>query len=142
MKNGLIMLLVVLAAGALSYGVFYTMNDAPAVRQAAREGDAMAWLRAEFHLTAAQFAAIKKLHDDYGLQCSEHCRAIMDARRRGASRAEQAALEKICVDAMTEHFRKVAALMSPGEGDRYLAIVLPRVGDYGHQGAPTVQVRS
>ena len=25
------MLLVVLAAGALSYGVFYTMNDAPAV---------------------------------------------------------------------------------------------------------------
>ena len=142
MKNGLIMLLVVLAAGALSYGVFYTMNDAPAVRQAAREGDAMAWLRVEFHLTAAQFAAIKKLHDDYGLQCSEHCRAIMDARRRGASPTEQAALEKICVDAMTEHFRKVAALMSPGEGDRYLAIVLPRVGDYGHQGAPTVQVRS
>jgi hypothetical protein len=142
MKNGLIMLLAVLVAGALSYGVFYAMNDAPAVRQAAREGDAMAWLRAEFHLTDGQFAAIKKLHDDYGLQCSEHCRAIMDARHRGASKAEQAALEKICVDAMTDHFRKVAALMSPGEGERYLAIVLPRVGDYSHQGAPTVQVRS
>lgn len=142
MKNRLIMLLVVLVAGALSFGVFYVMNDAPAVRQAAREGDAMAWLRAEFHLTDAQFAAIKKLHDDYGRQCAEHCHAIMDARQRHAPATEQAALEKICVNAMREHFQKVAALMPPGEGERYLAIVLPRIQDYGHQGAPTVQVRS
>jgi len=142
MKNGLIALLVVLLAGALSFGVFYAMNDAPAVRRAAREGDAMAWLQAEFHLTEAQFAAIKKLHADYGRQCSEHCRAIMEARHRGASKAEQAALEKVCVDSMTEHFRKVAALMSPGEGERYLAIVLPRIQDYHHEEAPTVQVRS
>lgn len=142
MKNGLITLLVVLAAGVLSFGVFYAMNDAPAVRRAAREGDAMAWLQAEFHLSQAQFAAIKKLHADYGRQCSEHCRAIMEARQRGASATEQASLEKICVDAMTEHFRKVAALMSPGEGERYLAIVLPRIQDYSHHEAPTVQVRS
>lgn len=142
MKNFLITVLAIMAAGALSFGVFYTMNDAPAIRRAAEQGDAMAWLRAEFHLTDEQFAAIKRLHDDYGRQCAEHCRAIMDARRRGAPAGEQAALEKACVDAMTTHFRQVAALMSKSEGERYLAIVLPRIQNYAHEGVPTVQVRS
>jgi hypothetical protein len=141
MKNFLLTLGVALATCALAFGVFYAMNDSPELRRAARENDAMAWLRMEFHLSDAQFAAIKKLHDDYGAVCGEHCAAIMAARERQAPVAEVGALEKICVDAMTGHFRRVAAEMPPAEGARYLATVLPRVSGYAHTGAPNVQLK-
>lgn len=142
MKNFLLTLGVVLAACALSFGVFYAVNREPAeVRAALRDSDAMAWMRAEFHLNEAQFAAIRQLHEDYREKCAEHCSAIMAAEQKGAAKEEVARLEKICVDSMGVHFRRVAALMPPGQGERYLAIVLPRVADYDHRGAPNVQVR-
>ncbi|MSU25062.1 MAG: hypothetical protein EXS32_14740 [Opitutus sp.] len=141
MKNFLITLGVALAACAVAFGVFYAINDQPALRLAARDGDAMAWLRAEFRLSDAQFADVKKLHDDYSVRCGEHCAAIMAAKQRVAPAAEIAALEKTCVEAMTGHFDRVAALLPPGEGARYLAMVLPRITDFDHNGAPTVQVR-
>ena len=123
MKNFLLTLGVVAAACGLSFGIFFAVNRQPAeMRQALREGDAMAWLRAEYRLNDAQFAA------------------IMDAQQRGAPPAEVAALEKVCVDAMTVHFRRVATLMPPGQGERYLAVVLPRIADFDHRGAPNVKV--
>lgn len=139
MKNFLLTLLVILAASAAAFGVCYVLSDDRAMRAAAREGDAMGWLKAEFKLDARQFDAIKKLHDDYAIACGEHCMAIMSARERRAPAAEVAALEKTCVEAMTAHFRRVAALMPPAEGERYLATVLPRVADYPHAGAPNVR---
>jgi hypothetical protein len=141
MKNLWLTFLVVLAAAAASYGAFYVINDAPEVRRAARNNDAMAWLRAEFRPTDAQFAEIKKLHDAYGSQCAEHCSAIMEARDRSAPADEIATLEAVCVNSMSEHFHEVAKLMSPEQGKRYLSLVLPRVSGYAHHGAPTVQVR-
>lgn len=141
MKNLLLTLVVLAAAAAASFGVFYVMNDVPEVRRAAREGDAMAWLKTEFKLDDAQFAAIKKMHDDYAAVCGEHCAAIMNARRRKAPATEVAALEEVCTRSMTGHFRQVAALMPAGQGERYLAIVLPRIADYDHTGAPNVKVR-
>jgi hypothetical protein len=141
MRNFWLTVLAVLAAGAVSFGVFYVMNDDPDVRHAAQERDAMAWLRAEFHLTDAQFAAVKRLHEGYGAECAEHCSMIASARRRHAPAGEVAGLEQVCVDSMTAHFRRVAALMPPGEGERYLALVLPRVKGYAHAGAPNVQVQ-
>ncbi len=140
MKNFLITLGVVLLACAAAFGVSYLVGADPAMRAAAREGDAMLWLRAEFRPDAAQFAAIKQLHDDYSIACSRHCAAILAARERKAPAGEVAALEKVCVDAMSAHFRRVAALMPPGQGARYLGIVLPRVAGYSHQGAPNVRV--
>lgn len=141
MRNLLITLAVALAACAMAFGVFYVVNDVPALHRAVREQDAMAWLQVEFHLNDAQFAAIKKLHENYGTVCAEHCAAIMAARKRAAPPAEIAVLEETCVRAMTGHFHRVAALMTPGEGERYLAIVLPRVAVYDHAGAPNLQVR-
>jgi hypothetical protein len=141
MRNLAITFAVLLAAAGVAFGAFYVMNDAPAIRRAADEGDAMAWLRAEFHLTDAQFAAIRRLHDDYAVVCTRHCRAIMLARQRQAPAPEIARLEQTCVDAMSAHFRQVAALMPPEEGKRYLAIVLPRVAGYDHHGAPDLQVQ-
>ena len=143
MKNFLLTLVIAAAVCALSFGAFYALNREPAeMRRALSEGDAMAWLRAEFQLNDTQFAAIKKLHDDYRSVCADHCAAIMAAEKRHAPRAEIAALEKTCVDAMTAHFKRVAALMPPGQGERYLAIVLPRIADFDHRGAPNVQVKS
>lgn len=138
MRNLLITAGVVVAACVLAFGVFFALNDDAALRRAARDNDAMAWLRAEFRLDEAEFAAIKKLHDDYGAVCGEHCAAIMDARERKEPTSEVARLEKVCVDAMTGHFKRVAALMPAEQGERYLATVLPRVSGYTHTGAPTV----
>jgi hypothetical protein len=140
MKNFLITFGLALVACSLAFGAFYALNDEPALRRAAQEGDAMLWLRTEFRLDDTQFAAIKKMHDDYGVVCGEHCAAIISARRRNASAAEVAALEKICVEAMTKHFKAVAALMPAGQGERYLATVLPRVAGYDHATAPNVRV--
>ncbi len=140
MKNWWLSLLAVAVAGAVSFGVFYAINDDAELRRAARDGDAMRWLRAEFHLSDEQFAAVRRLHDDYAVECTQHCRAIINARQRQAPALEIAALEQTCVDAMTGHFQRVAKLMPRGEGERYLAIVLPRISAYDHAGAPSVKV--
>lgn len=140
MKNFLLTIGLALAACAVAFGVFYALNDNPALRRAARENDAMAWLQAEFRLDAPRMAAIRKLHEDYGSVCTEHCARITNARKTAAPAAELARLEQACVDAMTTHFRQVAALMPPAEGERYLRTVLPRVSKYPHAGAPSVQM--
>jgi hypothetical protein len=139
MKNRVATLLLALAAGLVAFGVFFFLGDDAALRRAAREGDALAWLRFEFHLNDAQFAAIKQLHTDYTVECSGHCAAIMAARERGAPAAEVSRLEDACVASIRVHFQRVAALMPAGEGERYLAQVLPRLAGYEHTGAPTVR---
>src|SRR4051812_34937837 len=98
MKNLLITLAVALAACAMAFGAFFAICDVPAMHRAAEAGDAMTWLRTEFHLTDPQFAAIKQLHDEYGTVCAEHCAAITAAKKKGASAAELAGLERTCVD--------------------------------------------
>lgn len=139
MKNLFLTVGLVLAACAAAFAVFYLAHTNRTLAAAARDGDAMTWLRVEFHLTDAQFAAVQRLHEDYSVECGRHCTAIMEARERRAPAAEVAALEKFCVDSMTAHFRRVATLMPPGQGERYLAIVLPRVAGYSHHGPPDVR---
>ena len=63
----------------------------------------------------------------------------MAARERGAPAAEVSRLEDACVASIRVHFQRVAALMPAGEGERYLAQVLPRLAGYEHTGAPTVR---
>jgi hypothetical protein len=128
-------LLALVVAGAAAGGFYFSQRDA-GLSRAARAQDAMAWLRTEFHLTAAQEAAITKLQNEYAVVCSEHCAMILAARKRAAPAAEVEALEKTCTDAMKAHFTQVAALMSPGEGPRYLQEVLPRIDTYSHQNSP------
>ena len=143
MRNRFITFALALAACAAAFVAFYAANRGSAAwRRAVRERDAMAWLQAEFRLDGAQYAAIRQLHVEFEKRCAEHCERIMAAQRRHDSRAEIAVLEATCVREMREHFRKVAALMPPGEGERYLAIVLPRIADYDHRGPPTVRARS
>lgn len=135
-----ILLALVVGVGATT-GFYFFQRD-PELRRAARAGDAMVWLRTEFHVSPAQEAAITRLQNEYAVVCSDHCAAILAARKRSAPAVEQAALEKTCTDAMRQHFTQVAALMSPGEGERYLKEVLPRIDGWDHVAPPNAGGKS
>ena len=86
MKRHLLLtvVLIVAVAGATAFVAFRASGD-PAVQQALARQDSMEWLRTDFQLTAAQFAAIKQLHDSYSVVCEEHCREIQYAQRARAA---------------------------------------------------------
>ena len=155
MKN-LFRTLSILVLAALATGaVCYRLNCNPALQAAAVKGDAMQWLRADFHLTEEQFTAIRSLHDSYAGTCMEHCRLIQEATklrdaRKGSALADPAGvaaaerqveeLRAVCENAISAHVRKVAALMAPAEGQRYLAMVLPKIADFDHTTAPDLHL--
>lgn len=144
------------AIAAVVAFVSFRMGADPAVHEALAKRDALAWLRADFKLTDAQFAAIEKLHKSYSVVCEEHCRAIQDASRdrntlkSGAATPQQiAAAEKrvqelrtICETAIAAHVREVASHMSPAQGERYLAMILPKIADFDHQAAPDLGLKA
>lgn len=154
MKNLLGTLAVLVLAAVLTGVICFRMNSQQELRAAAAQRDAMRWLRADFHLTDAQFAAIRQLHESYAGTCEEHCRMIQEATRArntlAQARGDAAALadadrqlqelRRTCETAIAAHVRKVAALMSPEAGRRYLALVLPKISDFDHQAAPDLQL--
>ena len=121
----------------------------PAAHAAVRAGDVLGWMRCEFQLTDAQFSAIRKLHEEHSVVCAGHCAAVAAARsrlaevRRGgdaagivaAAREERVALET-CRQSVEAHVRRVAALMDPTQGERYLRMVLPRLAELDHAAPP------
>lgn len=151
MKNALIaaglLVGIALVAGILGYRA----GCDPALHEAARQGDAMAWLKREFHLTDRQYAAIEELHRTYTGSCNEHCRAIQEAiKARAALQTAQpvdaaavaAAEQRVrelsirCETALLRHLEQVAALMSPADGRCYLETTRPLVAGFNHAGAP------
>ena len=145
---GTVAVLLLLAAAAGLVG--YRLSCNPGLHAAATKGDAMEWLRVDFHLTDAQFASIRRLHDAYAGTCAEHCRLIQEATRArnafadpaAASEAERKlqALRAHCETAIAGHVRQVAALMSPEDGRRYLALVLPKIARFDHTAAPDLHL--
>jgi hypothetical protein len=137
MKYFLATAALVLAACAGAYGATFLINtETQEMRQAARDRKTMAWLRTEFNLNQAQYAAIQNLHSQFLQECAGEAAAIMAARQRKDSPGEVAGLEAACVRAMTNHFQKTALLMSPEDGQRYLDMVLPHIADYDNRRAP------
>ncbi len=138
-------LVAVLAAAC--WLVFFRAACDPQVHAAAAAGDVMGWMRCEFKLTETQYIAIKRLHEEHDGECVRHCEAVgaardrLEAARKGgdatavaaAEQQEQAAAE-LCRASTEAHVRRVAALMSPGQGERYLRMVLPRLADLDHRG--------
>jgi hypothetical protein len=144
------------AAAAIGF-MCYHLNSAPELHAAVRKGDAMAWLRTDFNLDERQFAEIQRLHENYAPSCEEHCRMIQeaiqarDALRKtneddlvAAAEAERTLLQlrATCESAITTHVHQVAAVMSPADGKRYLALVLPKIADFDHQVAPDLKLES
>jgi Tfp pilus assembly protein PilN len=135
MKRFLLLVAVVVLVGAASYALTRLIAPKPPVDE-----DQISWLTREFKLTSAQAAAIEKIHLDYIPICSDHCAAIVDARERLAHapddaqlRAEVARLEQVCQTATLEHVREVAAQMNPGQAQRFLSLVEPRILRHDHQ---------
>lgn len=153
MRNLLLTLGLLLAvAAAAGYCVYRSTCGETAVC-VAREGDALRWLKAEFHLSDAQYATVLKLHEAQSERCAAHCAAVgaakdrlRMARKAGDAQAVAAATgevrrtEETCERSVEAHVRAVAAQMPAGEGARYLALVLPKISAMAHSGPPDVRL--
>ncbi|OAM87839.1 periplasmic heavy metal sensor [Termitidicoccus mucosus] len=139
MKNRRAAVLILLAI-ASGLAAFFATH---AFRAGSPPGDEMRWLADEFALTPAQAAAIRQLEADYAPVCAEHCRRINEIRARlaaleknspdyEAARAQWTELVRECNAATMRHLESVAAAMSPGQGRRYLALVVPKLARHEH----------
>jgi len=135
----------------------YRLGCDPVLSAAAAHGDTMAWLKHEYHLDPTQAEAISRMHLDYSEACELHCRRIREARTErsqleASGKADAAALkaadEKLvtlsqyCAAQLSGHLERVAALMSPADGARYLATMKPLVARFDHEGAPDLRLSS
>jgi hypothetical protein len=151
MKHLVLTLALVAAVAGTAGVVSYRAGSDKSVQEALAKRDALEWLRVDFNLTAAQFAAIKRLHDSYSVVCEEHCRAIQEAAQarsalqtsRPANPAALAAAEQrvqelrlVCESAIATHVRQCAEQMSAPDAQRYLALVLPKIKDFDHLAPP------
>jgi len=146
--------LVILALVAAAVGwSMYQLGGDDRVQAALAKRDPLTWLRTDFRLSDAQFAAIRKLHESYSVVCERHCQAIQEAALKrntlkSAPNTEAALLtaaerrleelRDVCERAIAAHVREVAAQMAPEQGRRYLALVLPKIADFDHRAAPDV----
>jgi hypothetical protein len=148
-------LLVIVAASVA--GLTYHFGRDGSVNEALSRRDALAWLRTDFRLNDAQFEAIRKLHQAYSVVCERHCEAIQEAAMSrnalkvapNTERAVLAGAERkleelrlVCENAIAAHVREVAAQMSPDQGQRYLALVLPRIAGFDHRAAPDLDLNT
>lgn len=155
MRNLVATIGLVIAIALVAGVVSFRLATRPEMEAALEKRDPLTWLKTDFKLTDAQFARIRTLHESYSKVCEDHCRAIQDAaiakntlaKSATAERAAVAAAERrleelrtICETAIAAHVRQVAAEMSPAEGERYLALVLPKIPDFDHRAAPDVGV--
>lgn len=154
MRAGILGALVLgtVAAIAAGAGYYCTTRGDPACC-VAREGDALQWMKVEFHLTDAQYAAIAQAHEEQSSACAKHCEDVTAARERveklrgggdpaALARAEADAkrFEAVCETSVEAHVRRVASFMPAAEGERYLAMVLPRIGSLSHTAAPDLRL--
>jgi hypothetical protein len=59
-------------------------------------------------------------------------KALVSASDKTAAHAELARLEAVCQDATRAHLKRVAAVMSPDQGARFLSLVEPKVSGQTH----------
>ena len=128
-------LLLGIAAYACTY---FTCCMAKQHSSSKSDQPAMAWMQSEYHLTDAQYARVRELHEAYQPKCMEMCRKIDEKNTElqkllGSTNvitpeikqalAEAAQLRTDCQTAMFGHFYEVASVMPAEEGKRYLAWV-------------------
>jgi hypothetical protein len=131
-----IIVLAALVLGAALFGGSYFAGRRACVMTLANPADDLAWLRTEFHLSDAEMAGIRKLHEGYLPKCAEMCARIaakkseLEAALHSTTNAgpvteqklaEIAALRAQCQAQMLRHFAEVSRTMPPAQGRRYLA---------------------
>ncbi len=132
-------LLILLGAVAIAFAVFgggYLLADRLSVLHVARATDNLEWLRMEFHLSDAEMARIRQLHQGYLPICQGYCDRIATAKgelmrvlgpgTNVNAQVEQklvqiGTLRAQCQAAMLRYFAQVSGAMPAEEGRRYLA---------------------
>jgi hypothetical protein len=132
-------LVILMGALALAAGVFagsYFVSQRTCVATMTRSSDDLSWLRDEFHLSDAEMARVRQLHEGYMPQCAKMCALI--AAKKGEVQAalgngtnitvevqkkltELGELRAQCQAQMLQHFITVSQAMPPEQGQRYLA---------------------
>ena len=136
MNRSLVILIGALTLGAAIFaGSFYASQRAT-VMCCAKPADDLNWLQMEFHLSDAELAHIRELHEGYLPKCAELCAKIAAKKNEfqtivgnGTNLTaeaqtklnEIAALRAQCQAQMLEHFTAVSHAMPPEQGRRYLA---------------------
>ena len=136
MKRPLLILLGALALGvAIFAGSFFTARHTT-MMCCEKPADDLNWLRLEFHLSDADMARIRAMHEGYLPKCGEMCAKIAAAKREldslvgtgtnltveaQAKVKEIAGLRAQCQTQMLDHFVAVSQAMPPELGARYLA---------------------
>lgn len=136
MNRSLIILLGALALGAAIFAGSYFGGRYVSASCCANPADDLSWLRVEFHLSDADMARIRQLHEGYLPQCAAMCVKIAGKKAELGSALEhgtnvtaavQAKLNELavlraqCQGQMLQHFIAVSQVMPPAEGRRYLA---------------------
>ena len=130
---------IVLGALALCAGLYvssYVVSQRIYRSSAARATDDLDWLRQEFHLSEAEMARIRTLHEGYLPKCGAMCKEIAAKKREveeafaGVTNVTDSAKQKLgelallraqCQLQMLQHFIEVSQAMPPEQGQRYLA---------------------
>jgi hypothetical protein len=136
MKRPLLILVIALLAGSALFASSYFMSRRVSEACGTSSTDNLEWLRREFHLSDAEMARMRELHDGYMPKCGEMCAQIaakkqeLDAALAGATNITAVAKQKLtelailrsqCQAQMLQHFIEVSQAMPPEQGRRYLA---------------------
>src|ERR1035441_2694181 len=136
MNRSLVILLGALALAATAFAGAYFVSQRACVTTMTRSADDLSWLRDEFHLSDAEMARVRQLHEGYMPQCAKMCTLIaakeaevQTALANGTNVTAEAQkkltelgeLRAQCQAQMIQHFFEVSRAMPPEEGRRYLA---------------------
>jgi hypothetical protein len=136
MNRSLVIVLGALALGAAVFAGSYFTAQRASIAYCANPADDLSWLRVEFHLSDADMARMRQLHEGYLPQCAKMC-ALIAAKKAEVQAAlangtnvtaeaqkkltELGELRAQCQARMIQHFVTVSQAMPPEEGRRYLA---------------------
>jgi len=138
MNRSLLILLGALAVGTALFTGSYLASRHTCLMCLDEPTDNLAWLRTEFHLSDAEMARIRQLHDGYKPQCAQMCARIAAKKSEldvllgsgtnltaaaQVKMTELAALRTQCQSQMFQHFVTVSQTMPAAEGQRYLAVM-------------------
>jgi hypothetical protein len=141
MKRFALVAAVAVTVGLAAYGLTRQMAAPPA------PGTELAWMVQEFRLTPEQAKEIETLHAAYAPVCARHCAQIFTIRARLAelsnagqthspayreAQAEMTRLIEVCNRSTRAHLQAVAAAMPSEAGQRYLALVEPKLSGHDH----------
>jgi hypothetical protein len=134
MNRPLVILLAALVLGAAIFAGSYIVGQRACNMMSSP--DDLSWLRNEFHLSDADMARVRQLHEGYMPQCAEMC-AKLAAKKAEVAAAlangtnvtaeaqkkltELGELRAQCQGQMLQHFINVSHAMPPEAGRRYLA---------------------